>query len=69
MSQQVVGILINRLVRDADLRMRLIFEPVETLAGVQTLGLELTPDEMDLFLQANAWTWFVSDSIPGLRQH
>jgi hypothetical protein len=69
MSQQAVGIVINRLLTDEDLRIRFIVEPVETLADLHALGLELTPDEIDLFIQTNARTWFPADGRAGSRVH
>ncbi len=58
MSQQVVGIVMDRLLTDEDLRLRFIVEPVETLADLHALGFELTSDEIDLFVQTNPRTWF-----------
>jgi hypothetical protein len=43
MSQQMVGIVMNRLPTDEDLRIRFTVEPVETLADLQARGFELTP--------------------------
>jgi hypothetical protein len=57
MSQQMVGIVMNRLLTDEDLRFRFTVEPVETLADLHARGYELTPDEIDLFIQTNSWTW------------
>ena len=58
MSQQMVGIVMNRLLTDEALRIRFTVEPVETLADLQARGFELTPDEIDLFIQTDPWTWF-----------
>jgi hypothetical protein len=69
MSQQGVDILIDRLLCDEELRIRLVAEPMHTLAGVHTLGLQLTSEEIDLFVQATAWTWFLSDWEPGPHVH
>jgi hypothetical protein len=55
MSQQMVGIVMNRLLADEDLRIRFIIEPVETLADLHARGFELTPREIDLFIQTNTW--------------
>ena len=43
MSQQMVGIVMSRLLTDEDLRIRFTVEPVETLADLQARGFELTP--------------------------
>ena len=67
MSQQMVGLVINRLLTDEDLRIRFIIEPVETLADLHARGFELTPQEIDLFIQTNTWTWFWTGTQAGSR--
>jgi hypothetical protein len=69
MSQQMVGIVIDRLLTDEDLRIRFIVEPVETMADLHARGFELTPDEIDLFIQTNTRTWLWTDMQSGLRTH
>jgi hypothetical protein len=69
MSQQIVGIVINRLLTDEDLRTRFSVEPVETLADLHGRGFELTPDEIDLFIQTDRRTWFWIDRPTGSRVH
>jgi hypothetical protein len=69
MSQQMVGVVIDRLISDEDLRVRFIVEPVETIADLHARGFELTPDEIDLFIQTNAGTWLWTDTQGGLRAH
>jgi len=68
-SQRVVDILVDRLLRDIDLRSRFLIEPIETLAELHGLGLELTPGEIDLLIQMNTWTWCPSDRRAGPRPH
>ena len=58
MSQQIVGIVMNRLLTDEDLRIRFSVEPVETLADLHARGFELTAEEIDLFIQTDTRTWF-----------
>jgi hypothetical protein len=58
MSRQVVATVIARLLLDEVLRARFVIEPMETLADLHRYGLELTPAEIDLFIQADAQTWF-----------
>ena len=58
MSQRVVGIVINKLLGDEDLRIRFALDRVETLAELSLRGLELTRDEMDLVVQTDARLWF-----------
>ncbi len=69
MSQQTVGIVINRLLMDEDLRIRFMIEPVETLAELHARGFELTSQEIDLFIQTNTWTWFWTHTRGGSRVH
>jgi hypothetical protein len=69
MSQQMVGIVIDRLLTDEDLRIRFIVEPVETMADLHARGFELTPDEIDMFIQTNTRTWLWTDMQSGLRTH
>jgi hypothetical protein len=65
----MVGTVIDRLLSDEDLRIRFIVEPMETLADLHARGLELTPDEIDLFIQTNARTWFPTDRRAGFHVH
>jgi hypothetical protein len=69
MSQQTVGLVINRLLTDEDLRIRFIIEPLETLADLHARGFELTSQEIDLFIQTNAWMWFCTGTRAGSRVH
>ena len=69
MSQQIVGIVINRLLTDEDLRTRFSVEPVETLADLHARGFELTPGEIDLFIQTNRRTWFWTEWQAGSQVH
>ena len=69
MSQQIVGIVMNRLLTDEDLRIRFSVEPVETLADLHAYGYELTPEEIDLFIQTNRRTWFWTEWRAGAQAH
>jgi hypothetical protein len=69
MSQQIVGIVIDRLLTDEDLRFRFSVEPVQTLADLHARGFELTPDEIDLFIQTNRRTWFWTEWRAGSPVH
>lgn len=60
MSRQMVGILIDRLLDDEVLRVQFALDRIETLADLSLTGIELTPDEMDLFLYTDARVWFWS---------
>jgi hypothetical protein len=69
MSQQMVGVVMNRLLTDEDLRIRFTVEPVETLADLHARGFELTPDEIDLFIQTDWWTWVWAEWPAGSPVH
>ena len=58
MSQRMVGILIDRLLADKDLRIRFALDRDETLADLSFLGLALTPEEIDVFIRTDARLWF-----------
>lgn len=69
MSQQMVGIVIDRLLTDEDLRVRFALDRIETLADLSFLGMELTPDEIDVFVQTDARVWFWQREVVGDRVH
>ena len=69
MSQQMVGIVIDRLLTDEDLRVRFAVDRIETLADLSFLGFELTPDEIDVFIQTDARVWFWGSGVVGVRVH
>jgi hypothetical protein len=63
MSQRTVGIVIDRLLNDLDFRVRLALEPFEALADLSELGIELTRDEMDVFIQTDVRVWFWGSAV------
>lgn len=69
MSHKMVGIVIHRLLTDEDLRVRFAVDPIETLADLNFRGVELTPDEIDVFIRTDARTWFWSRELLGAREH
>jgi hypothetical protein len=58
MSQQMVGMVITRLLVDEELRTRFEIDSFEALAELHLRGLHLTPDEIDVFVQSDARLWF-----------
>jgi len=52
-KQPTVGIVVDRLVTDEDFRVRLIIEPVETLADLCPRGFEFTSSDVALFGRTN----------------
>jgi hypothetical protein len=56
MSQQTVGLIVERLLTDEQLRMQFACYPLETIVDLQEEGLELTPGEIDILLPTDAQT-------------
>jgi hypothetical protein len=65
MSRAGVGLVIEKLLTDEDLRIRLALEPMETVAELFLRGGDLTPDEIDLFCWTDAAVWFLADAVTG----
>lgn len=63
MSQRTVGLVIGRLLNDQDLRIRLAVDPFETLADLSLLGMELTREEIDVFIQTDIRVWFWGSAL------
>ena len=58
MSQRVVETVIDRLLTEEHLRVRFALDRIETLADLGCQGLELTSDEIAMFIQADVRVWF-----------
>ena len=58
MSQHTIGIVMNRLLEDEELRVRFALDRVETLGELHAHGLELTSREIDLFIESDVQMWF-----------
>ena len=69
MSQRTVGIVMNRLLGDESFRLRFEYDPVETVGELLAHGVELTPNEIDLFVQSDAQMWFWIDHRVSDRLH
>ncbi len=69
MSQQTVGLVIDRLLTDECLRTQFALDPLETIADLHVRGLELTPGEIDVLLQTDARMWFWIDREIEGRAH
>ena len=63
MSRRTVGIVIDRLLNDLDLRVRLALDPFQTLADLSELGIELTREEIDVFIQTDVRVWFWGSAL------
>ena len=62
MSHHAIGIVMNRLLTDEELRLRFAIDRVETLGELHASGVELTPREIDLFMESDAQIWSWVDS-------
>jgi hypothetical protein len=69
MSQQMVGIVVDRLLSDRDLRIRFALDQIGTLAALGLRGFELTPDEMDVFIWTDVRVWFCGSGAAADRVH
>ena len=69
MSQRVVGIVINRLLTEQDLRVRFALDRFEMLAELSSRGFELTPAEIDMFIRTDPRLWFWDDECAVMRVH
>ena len=63
MSRAGVGIVIDKLLTDEDLRIRFALDRFEAVAELYLLGAELTRDEIDLFCRTDSHLWFVGDWV------
>ena len=69
MSQQMVGNVIDRLLKDEDLRVRFALDRIEALAELSFRGFQLTSEEIDVFIRTDARVWFWGDAVLGDRVH
>jgi hypothetical protein len=63
MSRAGVGMVIDQLVTDENLRIRFALDRMETLAELLLRGFDLSPDEIDLFCRTDAGLWFLGDTV------
>ena len=63
MSQAGVGMVIEKLLTDENLRVRFAFDRIETIAELCLRGFELTRDEVELFCRTDARLWFPVDQV------
>jgi hypothetical protein len=69
MSRIGVGLVIEKLFTDRNLRLRFAFDPIETVADLFLRGFDLTRDEIDLFCRTDAGLWFTADIMRAERPH
>jgi hypothetical protein len=65
MSLQTVGMVIDRLLKDEDLRVRFALDRIEALAELGFRGFELTSDELDVFIHTDVRVWFWGTAVVG----
>jgi hypothetical protein len=65
MSRASVGLLVEKLLTDENLRMRFALDRMGTIAELCLRGFELTRDEIDLFYRTDARLWFLVDQLQG----
>ena len=69
MSRAGVGLVIEKLVTDENLRIRFAVDRIDTVAEMFLRGFDLTQDELDLFCRTDAGLWFLSEPVRGEQQH
>jgi hypothetical protein len=65
MSRTGVGIVVEKLLADQDLRIRFALDPLETVAELLLQGFDLTRDEIDLFCRTDPRMWFLGEMASG----
>ena len=69
MSRASVGMVIDKLLTDENLRIRFAVSPVETVAALFLRGFDLSREEMDLLSRTDAGVWFLRSALSGAPQH
>ena len=65
MSRAGVGMVIEKLLTDEDLRIRFAVDRMETVAEISLRGFDLSQDELDLFYRTDAGLWFLGAPVEG----
>ena len=69
MSRTIVGMVIDKLLTDENLRIRFALDRMETVAELCLRGFDLTRDEIDLLCRTDAGVWFLRSAVRGAPQH
>jgi hypothetical protein len=69
MSRAGVGMVIEKLLTDENLRIRFAVDRIDTVAEIFVRGFDLSQDELDLFCRTDAGLWFLSEPPRGEQQH
>jgi hypothetical protein len=67
MSRASVGMVIEELLTDENLRIRFALDRIGAVVDLFRRGFNLSPDEIDLFFRTDACLWFVGDIARGER--
>jgi hypothetical protein len=67
MSRAGVGVVVEKLLADQNLRIRFALEPLQTVAELLLHGFDLTGDEIDLFCRTDPRVWFLGAMATGER--
>ena len=59
MSRVAVGMVIEKLLTDENLRIRFALDRMETVAELFLRGFDLSQDEIELFSRTDADLWFL----------
>ena len=69
MSQDAVGMVVEKLLTDEDLRVQFALDPMETVAELFLGGADLTSDEIDLLRRTDAALWFLRSALRDAPRH
>ena len=69
MPNRRIRLVMTRLLSDEVLRLRFEIDRVKVLGELQAQGLDLTPDEIELFMLSDAETWWWADSRMAATLH
>jgi hypothetical protein len=69
MSLANVGVVVEKLLNDENLRLRFALDRLETIAELCLRGVDLTCEEIDLFCGTDAGVWFLGDIVSAERRH
>jgi hypothetical protein len=66
MSRAGVGMVIEKLLTDENVRICFALDRMETLVELCLRGLDLTGDEIDLFCRTDPGVWSLSKTVGGV---
>jgi hypothetical protein len=69
MSRASVGMVIDKLLTDENLRIRFALDRAETVVELCLRGFDLSRDEIDLLCRTDAGVWFLRSAVSVAPQH